>query len=47
MVLGVEPLIYETGHGYGMQLKDMVAVTDKGCELLSAYTKTDKLTRVR
>ncbi|MGE3708984.1 MAG: M24 family metallopeptidase [Hyphomicrobiaceae bacterium] len=46
MVLGVEPLIYETGHGYGMQLKDMVAVTDTGCELLSSYTNTDTLTRV-
>ena len=46
MVLGIEPLIYETGHGFGMQLKDMVAVTDKGCELLSAYTDTDRLIRV-
>jgi Xaa-Pro dipeptidase len=47
MVLGVEPLIYETGNGYGMQLKDMVAVTDKGCELLSSYTNTNTLIRVR
>ena len=46
MVLGIEPLIYETGHGFGMQLKDMVAVTETGCELLSAYTDTDTLTRV-
>lgn len=46
MVLGIEPLIYETGHGFGMQNKDMVSVTEKGCELLSAYTNTDKLIRV-
>ncbi|OGA70629.1 MAG: peptidase M24 [Betaproteobacteria bacterium RIFCSPLOWO2_12_FULL_65_14] len=46
MVLGIEPLIYETGHGYGMQNKDMVLVTEKGCELLSAHTNTDHLIRV-
>ena len=46
MVLGIEPLIYETGHGFGMQLKDMIVVTEKGCELLSAWTDTDKLIRV-
>ena len=28
MVLGIEPLIYETGFGFGMQNKDMVLVTD-------------------
>ena len=27
MVLGIEPLIYETGFGFGMQNKDMVLVT--------------------
>ena len=27
MVLGIEPLIYETGYGFGMQNKDMVLVT--------------------
>jgi len=46
MVLGIEPLIYETGHGYGMQNKDMVLVTETGCELLSTYTNTDRLIRV-
>ena len=46
MVLGIEPLIYETGHGFGMQLKDMVAVTGTGCELLSAFTDTDRLIQV-
>jgi Xaa-Pro aminopeptidase len=43
MVLGIEPLIYETGFGFGMQNKDMVLVTDRGCELLSDYANTDKL----
>jgi Xaa-Pro aminopeptidase len=43
MVLGIEPLIYETGYGFGMQNKDMVLVTDDGCELLSDYADTDKL----
>jgi Xaa-Pro dipeptidase len=43
MVLGIEPLIYETGFGFGMQNKDMVLVTPTGCELLSDYLDTDKL----
>jgi Xaa-Pro dipeptidase len=43
MVLGIEPLVYETGYGFGMQNKDMVLVTDAGCELLSDYANTDKL----
>src|SRR5437763_5849714 len=43
MVLGIEPLIYETGFGFGMQNKDMVLVTNEGCELLSDYLNTDKL----
>ena len=43
MVLGIEPLIYETGFGFGMQNKDMVLVTDSGCELLSDYADTDRL----
>jgi len=47
MVLGIEPLIYQTGHGYGMQNKDMVLVTDNGCELLSDHTNTDKLIVVK
>jgi Xaa-Pro aminopeptidase len=47
MVLGVEPLIYETGFGFGMQNKDMVLVTTSGCELLSDYTNTDKLIMVK
>jgi len=43
MVLGVEPLCYQTGHGYGMQNKDMMLVTQTGCELLSDYANTDRL----
>ncbi|HVH73300.1 MAG TPA: Xaa-Pro peptidase family protein [Stellaceae bacterium] len=46
MVLGVEPLIYETGYGFGMQNKDMVLVTETGCELLSDRTDTDRLIRI-
>jgi Xaa-Pro dipeptidase len=43
MVLGIEPLIYETGFGFGMQNKDMVLVTPQGCELLSDHLDTDEL----
>ncbi|MFI4987904.1 MAG: M24 family metallopeptidase [Alphaproteobacteria bacterium] len=46
MVLGIEPLVYETGFGFGMQNKDMVLVTAGGSELLSDYTDTDRLIRV-
>ncbi len=47
MVLGVEPLCYQTGYGYGMQNKDMMLVTETGCELLSDYANTDRLLVVR
>lgn len=47
MVLGVEPLCYRTGHGYGMQLKDMLVVTERGCEMLSDYCSNDELIVVR
>jgi len=43
MVLGFEPLCYRTGHGFGMQNKDMLLVTANGCELLSDYVDTDRL----
>ncbi len=46
MVLGFEPLCYRTGYGFGMQNKDMVAVTDNGCELLSDYAETDHLLKI-
>jgi Xaa-Pro dipeptidase len=45
MVLGIEPLIYETGFGFGMQNKDMVLVTATGCELLSDRTDTTEMIR--
>lgn len=47
MVLGFEPLCYETGFGFGMQNKDMLLVTADGCELLSDYADTDKLLVVK
>lgn len=43
MVLGIEPLVYNTGYGFGMQNKDIVAVTATGSKLLSDYTDTTKL----
>jgi len=43
MVFGIEPLVYRTGHGFGMQIKDMVAITADGCELLSDVTDTTEL----
>jgi Xaa-Pro dipeptidase len=43
MVLGIEPLIYQTGFGFGMQNKDVVLVTERGCKLLSDVTDTDCL----
>lgn len=46
MVLGIEPLVYRTGFGFGMQIKDMVAVTDGGCRLLSHVTSTDVPLRI-
>jgi Xaa-Pro aminopeptidase len=46
MVLGIEPLVYDTGHGFGMQNKDIVLVTDTGSELLSDVTDTDELITV-
>lgn len=43
MVLGVEPLVYGWGRGFGLQLKDTVLVTPTGCEVLSDRTKNDDL----
>lgn len=43
MVLGFEPLCYQTGYGFGMQNKDMLLVTSSGSELLSDYADTDRL----
>jgi Xaa-Pro dipeptidase len=47
MVLGIEPLVMDTGYGFGMQNKDMVRITDTGCELLSDFTDTDRLIMVK
>jgi len=47
MVLGFEPLCYQTGYGFGLQNKDMLLVTANGSELLSDYANTDKLLVVR
>lgn len=46
MVIAIEPLIFDTGYGFGLQVKDMLLVTDEGCELLSGYTDTDQLIRI-
>jgi len=46
MVLGIEPLVYNTGHGYGMQNKDMVTVTATGCSLLSDVTDNERLIEI-
>jgi Xaa-Pro aminopeptidase len=43
MVMGVEPLVYRSGHGFGLQIKDMVAVDEAGARLLSDVTCTDEL----
>jgi len=45
MVGAFEPLVYIPGR-FGMQNKDMFAVSEAGCELLSDYTPTDTLLRV-
>jgi len=47
MVLGFEPLVYNTGYGFGMQNKDVVAVTEDGCRLLSDVTNTDNLIEIQ
>lgn len=46
MVLGIEPLVYDTGYGFGMQNKDIVLVTETGSELLSDVTDTDALLKI-
>jgi Xaa-Pro aminopeptidase len=44
MVLGIEPLVYHPG--MGLQNKDLVLVTEDGCELLSDVTPAEELIRV-
>lgn len=43
MVLGIEPLVYGRGKGFGLQSKDMVLATSTGCEVLSNQTANDQL----
>jgi Xaa-Pro dipeptidase len=47
MVLAFEPLVFDTGYDFGMQIKDVVLITEDGCELLSNYTNTDQLILVQ
>ena len=47
MVLGIEPLVYNTGFGFGMQNKDIVLVTENGAQLLSDVTNTDDLITIK
>ena len=46
MVLAFEPLVFETGFNFGMQIKDVVLIKEGGCELLSDFTNTDRLITV-
>ena len=43
---GIEPLVFDYGMGFGLPNKDMVAITDAGCELLSDNADTDELIRI-
>ena len=43
MILAIEPLVCDTGHGFGLQSTDMVLITENGCELLSDITASDAL----
>ena len=45
MVLAIEPLVYIAGR-MGLQNKDMLLVTDDGCDLLSDATPTEQLMEV-
>lgn len=40
MVFGIEPLVYRSGYGFGMQIKDIIAVSPDGCDVLSDVTPT-------
>ena len=46
MVLGMEPLVYRSGFGFGMQIKDMITVDQTGARLLSTIMDTDQLFRI-
>lgn len=47
MVLGMEPLVYRSGHGFGMQIKDMITVEASGARLLSDVTDTDQIYQIQ
>lgn len=47
MVLAFEPLVYETGFNFGMQIKDVVLINEGGCELLSDFTNSDRMIAVQ
>lgn len=47
MVFGIEPLVYRSGHGFGMQIKDMVAITEDGVQVLSDVTPTAEPYRIQ
>lgn len=46
MVLGMEPLVYRSGYGFGMQIKDMITVEKNSTRLLSDIMDTDTLHRI-
>jgi Xaa-Pro dipeptidase len=46
MVFGMEPLVYRSGFGFGMQIKDMITVEESGARLLSDVMNTDELYRI-
>ncbi|MHB1553694.1 MAG: M24 family metallopeptidase [Acidimicrobiales bacterium] len=42
MVLGIEPLVYRIPHDFRMQMKDMVAIEERGCRLMSDTTGAEE-----
>lgn len=46
LAMAIEPLVYRTPYGFGMQIKDMVAVGRSGTVLLSDVTATDELLKI-
>lgn len=46
MVLDMEPLVYRSGFGFGMQIKDMITIEETGARLLSDVMDTDELYRI-
>ena len=46
VTLGIEPLVYRTPYGFGMQIKDMVTVGHTAARLLSDVTATEQLLKI-